>query len=464
MAITRHGINRTNMGPLMKCSFEETVEILMDAAIYNETDHMLSVSENIIFGQMVPIGTGAFDVFMDDIKEVKGDIVEGEIAECLLDRATPVLPSNLKNELFSMASPTMLSPGGGGGLSPQAEDTPMYGDDAELEHPQTGGSMAGMPTPEVTPDEDDDGDRVGVSRSPFSPQDIGRATSPGSPGSPVGGLEEGGTPGYFSPVGGCSPGSPASPEHATTSPSYSPALAEDDLKTTSPEFDPLSPTFSARSPAYTPSTSTFVGGASRSALSGHGEEKRRRKAKLASSSPAYAPTSHKDRTTTSPAAADFDALSTRQQTSPYSPIYSPTIPSGFAVDRTTAATSPAYTPQSPGYAPTSPVYTPTSPHQAPQTSPVASPAQGDISPASDADGVAASPVIQEAPPESPGMDMITSPSYTPHIGEDEGNLFASEHGDYMPQDDFTSVGDEPLPHSVLFDQSDDEMEEQSTVE
>eukprot|EP00438_Fugacium_kawagutii_P027993 Skav202944 [mRNA] locus=scaffold422:348876:357753:+ [translate_table: standard] len=54
MAITRHGVNRTNMGPLMKCSFEETVEILMDAAIYNETDHMRSVSENIIFGQLVP--------------------------------------------------------------------------------------------------------------------------------------------------------------------------------------------------------------------------------------------------------------------------------------------------------------------------------------------------------------------------------------------------------------------------
>merc|ERR1712176_984814 len=54
MAITRHGINRTNMGPLMKCSFEETVEILMDAAIYHELDHMRSVSENIVLGQLCP--------------------------------------------------------------------------------------------------------------------------------------------------------------------------------------------------------------------------------------------------------------------------------------------------------------------------------------------------------------------------------------------------------------------------
>merc|ERR1719436_1985465 len=60
MAITRHGVNRTNMGPLMKCSFEETVEILMDAAVFNEVDPMKAVSENVIFGQLVPIGTGAF--------------------------------------------------------------------------------------------------------------------------------------------------------------------------------------------------------------------------------------------------------------------------------------------------------------------------------------------------------------------------------------------------------------------
>merc|ERR1719464_1136402 len=91
MAIPRHGINRTNAGPWMKCSFEETVEILMDASIYNEVDNMCSVSENIIFGQLCPIGTGAFDVFMDDIKEAKEGL-EGEIAECPLDRATPVLP------------------------------------------------------------------------------------------------------------------------------------------------------------------------------------------------------------------------------------------------------------------------------------------------------------------------------------------------------------------------------------
>jgi DNA-directed RNA polymerase II subunit RPB1 len=32
MSITRHGINRVDTGPLMKCSFEETTDILLDAS------------------------------------------------------------------------------------------------------------------------------------------------------------------------------------------------------------------------------------------------------------------------------------------------------------------------------------------------------------------------------------------------------------------------------------------------
>lgn len=64
-SITRHGINRLDTGPLRKCSFEETVEILLAAAMHNERDSLLGVTENIMMGQLAPIGTGSFDVFMD---------------------------------------------------------------------------------------------------------------------------------------------------------------------------------------------------------------------------------------------------------------------------------------------------------------------------------------------------------------------------------------------------------------
>jgi len=49
-SITWHGINRGEIGPLRKCSFEETVEILLEAAAFNETDTLKGISEAIIFG------------------------------------------------------------------------------------------------------------------------------------------------------------------------------------------------------------------------------------------------------------------------------------------------------------------------------------------------------------------------------------------------------------------------------
>lgn len=40
MAITRHGINRTDASPLAQCSFEETVDILLRASMFAEKDRM----------------------------------------------------------------------------------------------------------------------------------------------------------------------------------------------------------------------------------------------------------------------------------------------------------------------------------------------------------------------------------------------------------------------------------------
>jgi len=62
MAITRHGINRTDTGPLMKCSFEETVDVLIDAATFAECDLLKGVTENVTVGKMAKIGTGTIDI------------------------------------------------------------------------------------------------------------------------------------------------------------------------------------------------------------------------------------------------------------------------------------------------------------------------------------------------------------------------------------------------------------------
>lgn len=49
-SITRHGINRLDSGPLRKCSFEETCEILLEASVHGEVDRLLGVTENVIMG------------------------------------------------------------------------------------------------------------------------------------------------------------------------------------------------------------------------------------------------------------------------------------------------------------------------------------------------------------------------------------------------------------------------------
>lgn len=64
-SITRHGINRTDAGPLRKASFEETVEILTEAAFFSEVDHLKGITENIIMGQLGKFGTGCFDLVAD---------------------------------------------------------------------------------------------------------------------------------------------------------------------------------------------------------------------------------------------------------------------------------------------------------------------------------------------------------------------------------------------------------------
>ncbi len=68
MSIDRHGINKSDRGPLAKCSFEETPDIIARAAIFGELDRVNSVSSNIMLGQEVPIGTGSIDIMFDEEK------------------------------------------------------------------------------------------------------------------------------------------------------------------------------------------------------------------------------------------------------------------------------------------------------------------------------------------------------------------------------------------------------------
>jgi DNA-directed RNA polymerase II subunit RPB1 len=70
-SIFRHGINRDNIGPIAKATFEETTEIFLNAAKHGELDEMRGVSSNVMCGQEGFYGTSAFSVYLNTIEMEK---------------------------------------------------------------------------------------------------------------------------------------------------------------------------------------------------------------------------------------------------------------------------------------------------------------------------------------------------------------------------------------------------------
>jgi len=369
MAITRHGINRQEVGCLMRCSFEETVDVLLDAAAHAEVDPMKGVSENIMLGQLAKIGTGCFDLLLN-------------VEECKKAMPIPVnarfdsmMPSNLETNMLFSSAATPSS-----GMSPMAM-TP-WNQGATPAYNQGWGGM----TPSA------------AAAGAFSPSDAGGfspARSPFSPGSPMSAyMSQHGSPSYSPSSPAYSPTSPnyspTSPNYSPTSPSYSPTSPS--YSPTSPSYSPTSPSYSPTSPSYSPTSPSY-----------------------SPTSPSYSPTSPSYSPTSpsySPTSPSYSPTSPSY--SPTSPSYSPTSPSYSAKSPSYAPTSPSYSPTSPSYAPTSPNYSPTSPTYAP-TSPSYSAKSPSYSPTSPSYAPTSPSYSAKSPSYSPSSPKYspTSPQYTP---------------------------------------------------
>lgn len=370
MAITRHGINRQEVGALMRCSFEETVDILMEAAVHAETDPVKGVSENIMLGQLAKAGTGAFDLVLDAEKCKYGIEVS-----TMLGAYGSVGQFGAAHSPASSSMSPVQTPWNGG-------MTPGYGAAwSPIGSGMTPGAAGFSPS--------------GLSENGMSPGYGGEGGwSPTSPGDPLGGMSPlGATPRYggamspgYSPTspgtfGAQSPGySPTSPHYSPTSPSYSPTSPS--YSPTSPSYSPTSPSYSPTSPSYSPTSPSY-----------------------SPTSPSYSPTSP----SYSPTSPGYSPSSPRY--SPTSPTYSPTSPTYSPTSPTYSPTSPTYSPTSPsyggsGYSPSSPRYSPTSPTYSP-TSPTYSPTSPQYSPSSPQ----YSPSSPQYSPSSPRPDA--SPSYSP---------------------------------------------------
>ena len=66
MSIDRHGINRNSSSALSKSSFEESVDMLINASIFSEYDNTSGISPQVMLGKVPNCGSGNFDIILDE--------------------------------------------------------------------------------------------------------------------------------------------------------------------------------------------------------------------------------------------------------------------------------------------------------------------------------------------------------------------------------------------------------------
>ncbi|MHA2071391.1 MAG: DNA-directed RNA polymerase subunit A'' [Candidatus Thorarchaeota archaeon] len=62
--IGRHGISGSKNSALARAAFEVTIKHLLGAGIAGTKDPLRGITENVILGQLIPLGTGAIDLLM----------------------------------------------------------------------------------------------------------------------------------------------------------------------------------------------------------------------------------------------------------------------------------------------------------------------------------------------------------------------------------------------------------------
>jgi DNA-directed RNA polymerase subunit A' len=71
--IGRHGISGKKASVLARAAFEITVPNIVEAAVKGESDPLAGVTENVIVGQSIPIGTGLVELYMSTFERQEKD-------------------------------------------------------------------------------------------------------------------------------------------------------------------------------------------------------------------------------------------------------------------------------------------------------------------------------------------------------------------------------------------------------
>ena len=66
ISINSQGVNSEDIGPLAKCSFENTTKELINAGLFGKYDKLQGVSSNIMMGQKIHAGTNNCEILLDE--------------------------------------------------------------------------------------------------------------------------------------------------------------------------------------------------------------------------------------------------------------------------------------------------------------------------------------------------------------------------------------------------------------
>ena len=234
-ATTRHGIAKyENKSPLARATFEQPVEVLLNAATKRKSDPLTGVSEQILMGIMPKIGTADIDVLKTEeykklvqeaAEEDSDDDDDGWLQFDTNQPSNPFAAAAVTKSLVHQPVIPMLQPPMMGGMMP----TPMW---AQQQHAtpyqQNVVAAVGQPDPWALP-----ANSYANPGNPFAAPQMNWSAPPVSS--------------MFAPMPpGVVPTSPTYDPNRPTSPAYDP------LRPTSPAYDPNRPT----SPAYDPNKPT----------------------------------------------------------------------------------------------------------------------------------------------------------------------------------------------------------------
>jgi DNA-directed RNA polymerase beta' subunit len=107
LSIDRYGMNKMDIDPLARASFERTTEHLFNAGVFGEVDHLTSVSSRIMTGKLIRSGTGACDVLIDNQILEESQSIYNVDDDALVDE---IIPNQMMKDIISKKSKNIWIP------------------------------------------------------------------------------------------------------------------------------------------------------------------------------------------------------------------------------------------------------------------------------------------------------------------------------------------------------------------